>query len=86
MNSEQKLEAITHQMERARCEVKGILIHRNGKVNATFMDLMSKKKGWGYRTTSHKSVQATIEYFSEIGDYIEGKGMFEGEPHKVWGE
>lgn len=69
-----ELETLQKEMGRAHCEVVGILKHKNGRVNATFRDLMSKKNGWPNQTTTHKSMKAAIEYFKEIGDYIDSKG------------
>ena len=76
-NNTEKIKQLKTEMGRAGCEMKGIILHQNGRVSATFHDLMSKKKGWTRNTTtSHKSFKSAMQYFGEIGDYIEKKGLF----------
>ena len=73
---EENLAVLIAEMKRAGCDVVSILKHRNGRISATFKDLMAKKKGWPNITTSYKNILNAIEYFKEIGDYIEDPHYF----------
>ena len=64
MNKEEQVQELKKQLERASCVEQSILVHKNGKVNVTFLD---RDKSY---TTHHPSLQSAIFYFEELGDYI----------------